>query len=40
MHPTVLLYFIYTIIAVYGFFHWRKDISSPADKMNLMKGTS
>ena len=40
MYPTILLYFIYTIIAVYGFFHWKKDISSPDDKMNLPTGTS
>jgi hypothetical protein len=25
---------------VYGFFHWKKDISSPDDKMNLPTGTS
>lgn len=31
MYPTVLLYFIYTLIAVYGFFHWKKDISFSAD---------
>jgi nicotinamide mononucleotide transporter len=30
MYPTVFLYFIYTVIAVYGFFHWKKDISIPA----------
>lgn len=36
MYPTVLLYFIYTVIAVYGFFHWKKDISIS----NLPPGSS
>lgn len=31
MHPTVILYFIYTLIAVYGFFQWKKDIVSPVN---------
>lgn len=31
MYPTVILYFIYTVIAVYGFIRWKKDITSPVE---------
>ena len=31
MYPTVFLYIIYTVIAIYGFFAWKRDISSSGE---------